>query len=92
MMNTFETNLRRLEELTAAIKQQDISLEDALKDFEEGITLAKKMEKELNTIEGKIQILMNGEEAVPAKQKAKETAPVLDLFTPNTEVTGTRIS
>lgn len=92
MMNTFETNLRRLEELTAAIKQQDISLEDALKDFEEGITLAKKMEKELNTIEGKIQILMNGEEATPAKQKAKETAPVLDLFTPNTEVTGTRIS
>ncbi len=92
MMNTFETNLRRLEELTAAIKQQDISLEDALKDFEEGITLAKKMEKELNTIEGKIQILMNGEEAAPAKQKAKETAPVLDLFTPNTEVTGTRIS
>ncbi|MBQ5491534.1 MAG: exodeoxyribonuclease VII small subunit [Treponema sp.] len=91
-MNTFETNLRRLEELTAAIKQQDISLEDALKDFEEGITLAKKMEKELNTIEGKIQILMNGEEAAPAKQKAKETAPVLDLFTPNTEVTGTRIS
>lgn len=92
MMNTFETNLRRLEELTAAIKQQDISLEDALKDFEEGITLAKKMEKELNTIEGKIQILMNGEESAPAKQKAKETAPVLDLFTPNTEVTGTRIS
>lgn len=89
MMNTFETNLQRLEELTAQIKKPDISLEDALKDFEEGITLAKKLEKDLNAIEGKIQILMNGDEATSSKTKAK-AAPELDLFTPSTELNGTR--
>ena len=58
-MNTFEQNLEKLEKLTNDIKRSDISLEDALKDFEEGIKLAAGMEKELDKIEGKIQILMN---------------------------------
>ncbi len=99
-MNTFESNLKRLEELTSAIKQQDISLEEALKDFEEGISLAKKMEKELTAIEGKIQVLMNApepqEEESEKKTKAsraKETdSPILDLFSESSEVTGTRNS
>ena len=58
-MNTFEANLEKLEKLTTDIKRSDISLEDALKDFEEGIKLAAGMEKQLDDIEGKIQILMN---------------------------------
>ncbi len=58
-MTHFEEKLRRLEELASDIKQSDITLEDALKDFEEGIKLAKGMEKELDSIENKIQILMN---------------------------------
>ena len=53
-MNTFEENLKKLEELTIDIKRPDISLEDALKDFEQGISLAKGMEKQLDQIEGKI--------------------------------------
>ena len=44
-MTNFEEKLKRLEELSASIKKSDISLEDALKDFEEGIKLAKSMEK-----------------------------------------------
>ena len=59
MNNTFEENLKNLEQLTTDIKRSDISLEDALKDFEEGIKLASGMEKQLDEIEGKIQILMN---------------------------------
>ena len=39
-MNTFEEKLAKLEKLTGDIKRSDISLEDALKDFEEGIKLA----------------------------------------------------
>ena len=53
--------------------------------FEEGIKLARTMEKELDKIEGKIQILMN--EPVP---QAKDNSPQLDLFSEPTEVTGTR--
>ena len=54
-MKNFEQRLQRLEELGSEIKKSDIKLEDALKMFEEGITLAKGMEKELDKIEGKIQ-------------------------------------
>ena len=61
-MNNFEQDLKRLEELSASIKQSDISLEDALKDFEEGIKLAKGLEKTLDKIEAKVQILINSPE------------------------------
>jgi len=75
MNNSFEKNLEKLESLTADIKRSDISLEDALKDFEEGIKLAKGMEQQLNEIEGKIQILMN--EPNPME---KENPPQFDTF------------
>ena len=53
-MSTFEEDLSKLEKLTADIKRSDISLEDALKDFEEGMKLASGMEAQLDKIEGKI--------------------------------------
>lgn len=97
-MTNFEEKLKRLEELSASIKKSDISLEDALKDFEEGIKLAKSMEKSLDEMESKIQILMNNpdisEEEKSAdgkKQKTKtENSPVLGLFDESSEITGTR--
>lgn len=70
----FESKLQKLEALTADIKREDITLEDALKDFEEGIKLARGMEAEIDRIEGKIQILMNN----PAPET--NDAPVLELF------------
>lgn len=61
-MTNFEQKLEKLEEISTNIKQSDISLEDALKNFEEGIKIAKILEKELDAMEGKIQILMNNPE------------------------------
>lgn len=71
---TFEEKLAKLEELTAAIKNPDISIEDALSKFEEGIKLADTMKSEIDKIEGKIQVLMNQ----PSKKLNIE--PQLDLF------------
>lgn len=71
---TFEEKLSKLEELTAAIKSPDISIEDALLKFEEGIKLTDTMKSEIDKIEGKIQILMNQ----PSKDMNIE--PQLDLF------------
>ncbi|MCQ2241832.1 exodeoxyribonuclease VII small subunit [Treponema sp.] len=82
-MTNFEEKLEKLEELSENIKQSDISLEDALKNFEEGIKLAKSLEKELDKMEGKIQVLMNGGET-------KENKVELGLFDESTEITGTR--
>ena len=84
-MNSFEQNLQKLEQLTSDIKRSDISLEDALKDFEEGIKLASGMEKQLDEIEGKIQILMN--EPNPL---SKDNPPQTELFSDEGEVKGTR--
>lgn len=84
-MENFEENLKKLEKITNDIKRSDISLEDALKNFEEGIKLASGMEKQLDEIEGKIQILMN--EPVPMSEDNK---PQLDSFADDSEVSGTR--
>ncbi|MCR5699408.1 MAG: exodeoxyribonuclease VII small subunit [Treponemataceae bacterium] len=73
-MENFEEKLTRLEELSSKIKNSDLSLEEAVSVFEEGITLSKNLEKELEKIEKKVQILINQ----PSKQK--ETTPELDLF------------
>ncbi len=99
-MKNFEENLERLEQLTEDIKKTDITLEDALKDFEEGIKLAKLMEKELDAIEGKVQILMSSpadllteqpqKKSSKAKESKAETGPVLDLFNGTAELNGTR--
>lgn len=82
-MTNFEEKLKALEELTDDIKRSDISLEDALKDFEEGIKIAKNLEKQLDKMESKIQILMNSPENA-------ETDPQMELFKFNDEITGTR--
>ena len=91
-MKSFEENLSRLEELTQNIRRSDISLEDALSTFEEGIQLAKTLEKDIEKIEGKIQILMN--QPVKAENSANPSAPQvniepqLDLFTGADSITG----
>jgi exodeoxyribonuclease VII small subunit len=73
-MKNFEERLSRLEELGERIRKSDIPLDDALKAFEEGIKLARALEKDLDKIEGKIQLLMNGADA-PSDEK-----PELELF------------
>lgn len=83
-MNNFEQNLEKLEKITTDIKRSDISLEEALKDFEEGIKLVSGMEKQLDEIEGKIQILMN------EPDMSEKTKPQFDLFEDDNEVNGTR--
>ena len=81
-MKNFEENLDRLEEISRKIKDPDVTLEEALKSFEEGITLAKGMEKEIDKIEGKIQVLMN-QPVASANDK-----PELDLFSQADEASG----
>ncbi|MCL2472255.1 MAG: exodeoxyribonuclease VII small subunit [Treponema sp.] len=71
---TFEERLEKLEELGDEIKKNDISLDDAIKAFEEGIKLARALEKDLEKIEGRIEILMNGSEA------GTDENPELSLF------------
>jgi len=77
----FEKDLEKLEEIVAALEEGELSLDDAMKRFEEGIKLAKRCEKALSEAEKKIEILTknaDGElEAQPFGDEAEgeETAP-----------------
>jgi exodeoxyribonuclease VII small subunit len=73
-MKNFEERLTRLEELGEAIKSPELPLDEALGAFEEGIKLARSLEKDLDKVESRIEILMNAPEAKPP-QKAE-----LELF------------
>jgi exodeoxyribonuclease VII small subunit len=73
-MKHFEERLARLESLGEEIRKSDIPLDDALKAFEEGIELARTLEKDLEKIESRIEILMN------APEDKADTVPELGLF------------
>lgn len=61
-MKDFESRLARLELLAERIKDQDLPLEEAIKVFEEGIKLSKGLKKELDKIQGKVEMLINSPE------------------------------
>ena len=72
-MQGFEERLTRLEELSEKIHNQETGLDEAMSCFEEGIKLARTLEKDLAKVERKIEILVNQ----PDKDDEK---PVMELF------------
>jgi exodeoxyribonuclease VII small subunit len=53
----FEKNFKRLEEIVSILERGNISLDEAIKLYEEGKELAKMCQKKLNEIEKKIEII-----------------------------------
>ena len=67
---TFESALSRLEKITEELEQGDLSLEDSLKKFDEGIQLTEFCSAKLTEARTKVEILLekNGQlEAEPFK-------------------------
>lgn len=54
---TFESNLRRLEDVVKELESGELSLEDSLKEFEKGLEYYKKCNAIINGIEGKVTIM-----------------------------------
>lgn len=52
-----EDAMKRLGEIVKALEQNEVSLEDSLKAFEEGVTLVRSCHNKLNEVEKKIEIL-----------------------------------
>jgi exodeoxyribonuclease VII small subunit len=50
-----DESLQKLEQITHRLEEEDLPLEEALKLFEEGITLAKSVKRELDKAKLKIQ-------------------------------------
>jgi len=72
-MKNFEERLERLETISDEINSGGVTLDKALALFEEGIKLAKGLEKDIGKIERKIEILINQ----PVEPDEK---PNLELF------------
>jgi exodeoxyribonuclease VII small subunit len=69
---TFDEKMERLKEIISMMDQDTISLEESLKYYEEGMTLLKKCEKDLDTAEGKIEILSNGQSDMTLEESSQE--------------------
>ena len=59
---TFEESLSALEHLVSELEQGDISLDDALKQFERGIKLVRNSQHKLEQAQQKVAILMDNDE------------------------------
>lgn len=73
----FEKDLEKLEQIVAALEEGGLSLDDSLKQFEQGIKLARRCERTLSEAEKKIEILTKkagGELATEPFEKEDEAA------------------
>ena len=60
----FETSLKKLEKIIEKLEDGDISLEDSVKSFEEGIGLVKECQKQLSQAELKVKKLLDSGDTV----------------------------
>lgn len=89
----FEQDLEKLEEISRVLRGGQVPLSQAITQFEEGIVLARKLEKELEQMERRVEILVQkgGPEALDVQEsatkkgekptaKTKSQEPIFDLF------------
>jgi exodeoxyribonuclease VII small subunit len=60
----FEDSLKKLETIVEKLESGDLSLEESLQAFEEGVSLSLSCQQELKKADGKVNLLikkMNGE-------------------------------
>ena len=57
-MATFEDQLKTLEAVVEKLERGDLSLEESLSLFEQGVTLSDACKKELDAAEGRVQVLL----------------------------------
>ena len=60
--NNFEKQLKRLKEIADTLENKELSIDETLKLFEEGMKLSKECKKSLEEIEVKVKKIV-GEEA-----------------------------
>ncbi|HUK31966.1 MAG TPA: exodeoxyribonuclease VII small subunit [Candidatus Acidoferrum sp.] len=54
----FERSLARLEEIVRKLENTNLSLDEAMKLFEEGVALSRDCQKQLEQAEGRVEVLM----------------------------------
>lgn len=65
---TFESSLMDLEKIVRELEQGDLSLEESLKLFEDGVKLSRECQERLNQAERRIEVLLKDSDGNPALQ------------------------
>lgn len=68
----FQEGLKALEEIVGRLESGDLSLEDALRAFEDGVRLVRLLNQKLGEAEQRVEILSRGEDGAPRLQAWKE--------------------
>jgi exodeoxyribonuclease VII small subunit len=66
---TFESSLGELEKIVRKLEDGDLSLEESLKLFEDGVRLSRECQERLNKAERRIEILLKDESGNPLLQE-----------------------
>ncbi len=65
---SFESSLNELEKIVRGLEEGDLSLEESLKLFEDGVKLSRDCQERLNQAERRIEVLLKDGEGNPALQ------------------------
>ena len=68
----FEESMTRLEEIVDELENEDFSLDESIKKFEEGLELGKKCRVLLEKADAKIKILVEGEDGTLEERDAPD--------------------
>ena len=62
---SFEAAIEELDSIVEHLEKGDLTLEEALKKFERGVTLAREGQTKLNDAEQRVSILLNNDDSTP---------------------------
>lgn len=65
---TFEASLKNLEEIVSQLEEGDLSLEESLKLFEDGVKISRECQERLNQAERRIEVLLKDSNGNPTLQ------------------------
>jgi exodeoxyribonuclease VII small subunit len=68
MEKTFEASLGALEKIVSQLEEGDLSLEESLKLFEEGVKLSRECQQRLAQAERRIEVLLRDADGNPATE------------------------
>jgi exodeoxyribonuclease VII small subunit len=73
--HTFEQSMKRLEEIVQRLESGDMSLEDSLKVFEEGMQLAAFCSRKLDEAEKKVTLLVREQDGGLTEEPFEAAGP-----------------
>ncbi|MDD4956995.1 MAG: exodeoxyribonuclease VII small subunit [Candidatus Omnitrophica bacterium] len=69
---SFERAIKKLEKVVESLETGELGLEEALKQYEEGVKLARVCQEKLDNAKGKIEVLAGDKGMTPARKPYKQ--------------------